>query len=68
MCKREPPHSQTPEHEHGLIAGLLKRTAVWIDRCDQRDTLAKLDDRMLRDIGLGRYEALRETRKWFWQP
>jgi uncharacterized protein YjiS (DUF1127 family) len=39
----------------------------WCDRAAQRRRLAQLDDRMLRDIGVGRAEAYRESSKWFWQ-
>jgi uncharacterized protein YjiS (DUF1127 family) len=41
--------------------------AFWCDRSAQRINLARLDDRMLRDIGVSRAEAYRESRKWFWQ-
>jgi uncharacterized protein YjiS (DUF1127 family) len=35
----------------------------WLQRSRQRRALAKLDDRLLRDIGLTRSQALRESRK-----
>jgi uncharacterized protein YjiS (DUF1127 family) len=40
---------------------------AWRVRSYDRDELAKLDDRQLRDIGLTRYDALQEARKPFWQ-
>jgi uncharacterized protein YjiS (DUF1127 family) len=43
-----------------LIAG-------WIARVRQRQALATLDDRMLRDIGITRGEAVRECGKPFWR-
>jgi uncharacterized protein YjiS (DUF1127 family) len=43
-----------------LIAG-------WIDRARQRKALAGLDERMLRDIGITRYDAERECSKPFWR-
>ncbi|MBO6717749.1 MAG: DUF1127 domain-containing protein [Rhizobiaceae bacterium] len=39
--------------------------ARWYDRWVQRQHLAELDDRMLRDIGISRAEAGRESRKLF---
>jgi uncharacterized protein YjiS (DUF1127 family) len=43
-----------------LIAG-------WIERARQRTALAGLDDRELRDIGVTRVEAARESAKPFWR-
>lgn len=37
-------------------------------RVRQRHTLARLDDRSLRDIGITRTDALAEANKPFWQP
>ncbi len=39
----------------------------WIDRARQRHALADLDDHMLRDIGITRVEAARESEKPFWR-
>ena len=46
---------------------LLKTLGMWIDRAHQRKQLAKLDDRMLKDIGITRIEANREIAKPFWR-
>ena len=40
----------------------------WRERARQRHALARLDDRMLRDIGLSRADVYREYRKPFWRP
>ena len=48
----------------GIFIGLL---ALWRERSRQRRALKKLDDRLLRDIGIGSIEAGNEARKWFWQ-
>jgi uncharacterized protein YjiS (DUF1127 family) len=40
----------------------------WLERYRQRRALARLDDRLLRDIGMTREQARRETRKPFWSP
>lgn len=39
----------------------------WIDRARKREVLAGLNDHLLRDIGITRLDAARESRKWFWQ-
>lgn len=46
------------------LADLLQ---LWQERARQRRQLAQLDDRMLRDIGVGHADAYRESQKWFWQ-
>jgi uncharacterized protein YjiS (DUF1127 family) len=41
---------------------------VWCsDRSRQRDALSKLDDRLLRDIGVTRQQADAEAAKPFWK-
>jgi uncharacterized protein YjiS (DUF1127 family) len=46
---------------------LFQHLTFWIDRAAQRRNLAALDDRMLKDVGLNRVDAVRESGKWFWQ-
>ena len=48
----------------GVVMGLLRR---WVERARQRNALAGLDDRLLRDIGVTRVEAARECQKPFWR-
>jgi len=45
----------------------LRLIRQWIERVRQRQALATLDDRMLRDIGVTRVEAVRECEKPFWR-
>ncbi len=45
--------------------GLALRRAV--ERVRQRRALARLDQRLLRDVGITRADAARETRKPFWR-
>jgi uncharacterized protein YjiS (DUF1127 family) len=40
----------------------------WRLRSRERAELAKLDDRMLRDIGVNRGDVWREINKPFWRP
>ncbi len=49
------------------VKRLLKTLEIWVDRVNQRKQLAKLDDRMLKDIGITRIEANREIAKPFWR-
>lgn len=46
---------------------VVERLLAWQERAAQRHYLAGLDDRMLRDIGLTRADALREYGKLPWQ-
>jgi len=49
------------------IATGVSLIAEWIERIRQRRALAGLDERMLRDIGVTRVEAVRECEKPFWR-
>lgn len=46
---------------------LTKTFKFWIERSRQRKQLAKLDSRMLKDIGITRAEANAELAKPFWR-
>lgn len=48
------------ERAFGEVLGMIERHR-------QRRSLAALDDHLLRDVGLSRTEARRETDKAFWQ-
>jgi uncharacterized protein YjiS (DUF1127 family) len=54
------------------VAGICCRLAatwrVWRQRAEQRRQLLRLDDRMLRDIGVSREMAEKEASKPFWRP
>jgi len=50
----------------GLVA-VFELVSVWQDRRRQRLTLARLDDRMLHDIGLTYSDVDREISKPFWR-
>ncbi len=53
-----------------LIAALAVRFAAivtqWEQRRRSRVNLGRLDDRLLRDVGLTRYQADTETSRYFW--
>jgi uncharacterized protein YjiS (DUF1127 family) len=46
----------------------LDAVLAWQERARQRRRLAALDERMLRDIGLGAAEVRAEWEKPFWRP
>ena len=50
-----------------LLAAAFALIGTWHDRARQRRELARLDQRLLRDIGVSRYDALAEARKPFWR-
>ena len=49
-----------------LAAALLAWAISCRERAAQRRQLARLDDRLLRDIGLTRTDVAAECGKWFW--
>lgn len=55
--------SGTPLGARAVVDMLL----LWRERARQRSKLARLDDRMLRDIGVTRADAARELGKPFWR-
>ena len=55
------------EHPTAPIPAGLRLIAEWIERVRERQALATLDERMLRDIGVTRAEAVRECEKPFWR-
>jgi uncharacterized protein YjiS (DUF1127 family) len=61
-------------HRRGRRPRLPTRVFVgirdWFARMHRRQNLRRLvemDDHLLKDIGVSREEALRESAKWFWQ-
>jgi uncharacterized protein YjiS (DUF1127 family) len=45
----------------------FKRIKYWMERSRQRKHLALLDDRLLKDIGYTREQAIKEVAKPFWK-
>jgi uncharacterized protein YjiS (DUF1127 family) len=58
------PARRTSNHRFATAFSLL---AMWVERARQRQALAGLDDRQLRDIGITRVDAARECEKPFWK-
>ncbi|MEX2616773.1 MAG: DUF1127 domain-containing protein [Alphaproteobacteria bacterium] len=51
----------------GPIRFLYARCNLWYARARERRSLARLDSRLLRDIGVNRMDAAREAAKPFWK-
>jgi uncharacterized protein YjiS (DUF1127 family) len=52
----------------GVLVALADGLLAWLERGRSRRLLARLDDRMLHDIGLSRADVERESSKPFWRP
>lgn len=48
--------------------GIVALAREWLRRHRMRQEIAELDEHLLRDIGLTRFDAAVESRKHFWQP
>jgi uncharacterized protein YjiS (DUF1127 family) len=59
-------HAYVPPRRRWFL-GLAAMLKEWRRRVRSRNELAALCDRCLRDIGVTRYEAYRETSKPFWR-
>ncbi len=46
---------------------LVERVLLWQKRMDERARLGRLDERLLRDMGMSKADAYRETGKPFWR-
>lgn len=51
----------------GVLGGALDLVLLWLARRRDREILAGLDDRMLRDIGITRADIEHESSKPFWR-
>lgn len=49
------------------VSFLLDLLATWERRARERRKLAEMSDHMLRDLGISRNAALRESRKSIWR-
>ena len=49
------------------LASVTSAFYDWRERAHQRRTLARLDDRLLRDMGLSRSDVEKEVVKPFWR-
>lgn len=52
---------------NSLIEAAANHMVSWHARSEQRQHLMELDDRLLRDLGMTRADAIVEARKPFWR-
>ena len=57
----------TGRRARGRGMSWLDALATWLERARQRRALQRLDDRMLKDIGLSRADVAHEADKPFWR-
>ena len=58
--------TSTPTLELASTEKLFKLPLIWLRRSNQRRQLAKLDARLLDDVGISYADAQAEARKPFW--
>ena len=51
----------------GVLARLVGTVVAWEHRARERRTLAEMPDRLLKDLGISRVDARRESEKPFWR-
>lgn len=56
-----------PRLRHGSTPGWLAVIGAWIERARQRRALARLDDHLLRDVGISRDQVEAEATQPFWR-
>ncbi len=64
---RRPRHPSRRARLLGVAARLWRQIETWHQRARQREELARLTMRDLRDLGITPSEALREVMKPFWR-
>jgi uncharacterized protein YjiS (DUF1127 family) len=57
----------TPEAFGPYASQVVQMLRMWLWRSRERHALARLDNRLLADIGISREQAMREAVKLFWQ-
>lgn len=60
-------HRRAARPRRGAVSVVARLFQTWRTRVKARRALARLDDHMLRDIGLDRLTANREVSRRFWQ-
>ena len=60
--------NRTATGVYGAVVRMIDLVFLWQERAHSRYRLLQLDDRMLKDIGIDRVEAMREAAKPFWRP
>ena len=56
-----------PPVDLGWLDTMISVVSLWSHRWQSRIKLAELDEHLLADIGIDRYDAARERHKPFWR-
>lgn len=72
MITRQPLYDAIPPLQlrpsaQSLISKVFDQVALWQMRRTQRRSLALLNDRLLRDVGLSQHDVAKEVAKPFWR-
>ena len=51
----------------GIAVSVVDTILMWVERNASRRALMKLDTRQLQDIGVSRFDAVKEGQKPFWR-
>jgi uncharacterized protein YjiS (DUF1127 family) len=52
---------------HAAVSAVADSVSEWRERSRQRRMLGRVDDRLLRDMGLSRSDVEPARSQWFWQ-
>jgi uncharacterized protein YjiS (DUF1127 family) len=55
------------ERVDGFLTGTANVIRTWVRRSNDRRMLAQMNEHLLTDIGLTRFDVSLETDKYFWQ-
>ena len=61
------PAASAPRTTRSRLLAIVNLVDLWLERRRQRRALVELNDALLKDIGVSRYEAYREATKPFWR-
>ena len=67
LIRRAVPSHHPLDRVDGWIRRVAAQLATWQRRLRERDRLAAMTDRELRDVGIARFEAAALARKPFWR-
>jgi len=68
VCEATPRVAAPEAHVSAILYQGICTARLWAERARQRRHLARLDARLLEDIGLTATEAAAEVEKPFWRP
>jgi len=70
MAVQNNDHLFQSQNQFGMVSSLMSTLEFvfgWFTRSDERQMVADLDERTLRDIGISKADVYREALKPFWR-